>query len=97
MENGYTAGWPGIMRGAGAYDDEATHAREVLRRVTEAFARAGRPMGHDHYGAELEKSFPQLKADVIDAFHAHIADLDRTRDGLRVTAAGYRAADAPEA
>ncbi|TDE32643.1 hypothetical protein E1295_39270 [Nonomuraea mesophila] len=60
--------------------------------MREAFATAGRPMGHDQYGAELEKHFPQLKEQLLAAFDAYIEELDGLDTGLRSTAATYEAA-----
>lgn len=93
---GYTAAWDEIgRRRGGQAADEAALVEEVRDDVREAFAAAGRPMGHDQYGAELEKHFPQLKEQIFAAFDAYLEELDGLHSGLRKTAATYEAADGP--
>ncbi|MFI7444806.1 hypothetical protein [Nonomuraea indica] len=90
---GYTARTEGIRQHGRASAGEAEHVRTVLRDVQEAFARAGRPMGDDQYGAEMEKRYPVLRDQVITAFHAYIDELEGVGGNLHVTAATYDAAE----
>ncbi|TDD07330.1 hypothetical protein [Nonomuraea diastatica] len=91
---GYAAEWERIRRRRGGQAaDEAAFVEDVRDDVREAFATAGRPMGHDQYGAELEKHYPQLKEQIFAAFDAYIEELDGLHTGLRDTAASYEAAD----
>ncbi|GGO76566.1 hypothetical protein [Nonomuraea cavernae] len=95
MGDGYIAADREIRRSGLASAQEAERVRGVLRDVREAFVAAGRPMGDDQYGAEMEKRFPVMRDGVIDAFAAYIDELEGVGGGLRVTAANYRAAERP--
>ncbi|MEU8105777.1 hypothetical protein AB0C18_18855 [Nonomuraea muscovyensis] len=92
-EPGYSARTQGIRQHGRASAGEAEHVRAVLRDVQEAFARAGRPMGDDQYGAEMEKRYPVMLDGVIAALHAYIDELEGVGGGLHVTAATYEAAE----
>ncbi|MER7505120.1 hypothetical protein AB0L05_32345 [Nonomuraea pusilla] len=94
---GYTARPSAIMGRGRDGAEEAERVRAVLRDVREAFAAAGRPMGDDQYGAEMEKRYPVMCEGVIGAFVAYIEELEGVGEGLRVTAATYRAAEDPGA
>ncbi|MCF6476293.1 hypothetical protein FAF44_49335 [Nonomuraea sp. MG754425] len=94
--DGYIAASDEIRRERGGQAaDEAAFVEDVRDDVQESFAAAGRPMGHDQYGAELEKHFPQLKERIFAAFDAYIEELDGLYTGLRKTAANYEAAEDP--
>ncbi|MEV0195193.1 hypothetical protein [Nonomuraea sp. NPDC050691] len=95
--DGYTASPHAIARSGRASAQEAERIRGVLHDVREAFAEAGRPMGHDQYGAEMEKTYPSMRDGVIAAFETYIDDLDGTGKSLHVSAATYQATDRPEA
>ncbi|TDC92693.1 hypothetical protein E1292_41485 [Nonomuraea deserti] len=93
---GYAAEWERIRRQRGGQAaDEAAFVKDVRDDVREAFATAGRPMGHDQYGAELEKHYPQLKEQIFAAFDAYIEELDGLHTGLQDTAAHYGGAEDP--
>ncbi|MGW0805479.1 hypothetical protein [Nonomuraea sp. NPDC002799] len=92
---GYVAAPSEIRRRGGQAADEAAFVEEVRDDVREAFAAAGRPMGHDQYGAELEKHYPQLKSQIFDAFEDYIEELDGLHTGLRTSAARYEDVDDP--
>ncbi|GAA3709327.1 hypothetical protein GCM10022224_088590 [Nonomuraea antimicrobica] len=95
-EEGYTAAWDRIRQQRGGQAaDEAAFVEGVRDTVREAFAVAGRPMGDDQYGAELEKRFPQMKAQILAAFDAYVEELDGLHTGLRKAGAHYEAADDP--
>jgi hypothetical protein len=93
--SGYTARPEGIRRHARVSAGEAEQVRAVLRDVREAFARAGRPMGDDQYGAEMEKKYPVMRDGVIAAILAYADELEGVGGGLRVTAATYEAVEDP--
>ncbi|GAA2276666.1 hypothetical protein GCM10010149_19790 [Nonomuraea roseoviolacea subsp. roseoviolacea] len=95
--DGYTASPHAIGRSGQESAQEAERVRGVLHDVREAFAEAGRPMGHDQYGAELEKRYPSMRDGVLAAFDAYIDELDGTGKALHVSAATYQAADHPKA
>ncbi|MER6950681.1 hypothetical protein ABT294_42355 [Nonomuraea sp. NPDC000554] len=95
--SGYGAHPQRIRQHGRAAAEEAERVRDVLRDVREAFAAAGRPMGDDQYGAEMEKKYPAMRDGVINAFEDYIAELDRAGAGLHVTAATYEAVERPEA
>lgn len=91
--NGYRADWAGIRRHGKVPAAEAEFARLVLHEVREAFVAAGRPMGHDQYGAEMEKNYPLMRDGIYQAFQVYIDELDGTGRGMHVTAATYETAD----
>lgn len=93
--SGYTARPERIRRHARVSAGEAEQVRAVLRDVQEAFARAGRPMGDDQYGAEMEKKYPVMRDGVIAAFQSYVDELEGVGGGLRVTAAAYEAVEDP--
>ncbi|MEV0151395.1 MULTISPECIES: hypothetical protein [unclassified Nonomuraea] len=95
--DGYTAAPHAIRRSGQVSAQEAERIRGVLHDVREAFAEAGRPMGGDQYGSEMEKKYPAMRDGVISAFHAYIDDLDGVGGGLNLTAASYQAVERPEA
>ncbi|WP_336207224.1 hypothetical protein [Nonomuraea sp. LPB2021202275-12-8] len=96
MTGGGYAAMPRRIRQSGLDSAaEAERIREVLHDVGELFAVAGRPMGDDQYGAEMEKRYPVMRDGVIDAFGAYIDELEGVGADLHVTAANYQAAERP--
>jgi hypothetical protein len=93
LGKGYSAGWPGIRRGAGMAREEADHVREVREELRQVFVAEGRPMGDDQYGAEFEKSFPNRTKALFKAFDDYIDKLEGTRDGMHGNANRYEAAE----
>ncbi|NUW30232.1 hypothetical protein HTZ77_02135 [Nonomuraea sp. SMC257] len=87
--DGYDASASGIRRRAEEAREEADHARALRDELLGVFAREGRPMGDDMYGAELDKSFPKRRDAVIEEFHAYIAELEGTHEGMRTSAKNY--------
>ncbi|MFG1682641.1 hypothetical protein ACGFNP_20915 [Nonomuraea sp. NPDC049269] len=92
---GYTAEPQGIFRYGKASAEEAERVRGILHDVREAFVAAGRPMGHDQYGAQMEKDFPSMRDGIINAFNDYIDQLEGVGDGMGATAVNYRAAEHP--
>ncbi|MEU7745322.1 hypothetical protein [Nonomuraea sp. NPDC049158] len=93
--SGYNARPHGIRQHGRASAEEAERIRGILHDVREAFAAAGRPMGHDQYGAQMEKDFPSMRDGVINAFNDHIDRLEGVGDDIQVTAANYQGAEHP--
>ncbi|NUW40952.1 hypothetical protein [Nonomuraea rhodomycinica] len=87
--DGYDASASGIRRRAEEAREEAAHVRALRDELLGVFAREGRPMGDDVYGAELDKSFPKRREAVIAAFDAYIDELDATHEDMRLTAKNY--------
>ncbi|WP_406319031.1 hypothetical protein OHA77_17020 [Streptosporangium sp. NBC_01639] len=96
MDHGYSAQPRKIQQHGRAAAEEVERIHGVLRDVREAFVAAGRPMGDDQYGAEMEKSYPVMRDDIFNAFNAYLDELDGVGEGLHVTGATYRAAEHPE-
>jgi hypothetical protein len=92
-QSGYQAQWSQIRRTAEQTREEAEHISRVRDELRDVFAVEGRPMGHDQYGAEFEKSFPQRTKGVFDAFDAYLDELEGTSEGLHVTANTYEIAE----
>lgn len=92
---GYKAEPQAIRRHGKASAEEAERVRGILHDVREAFVAAGRPMGHDQYGAQMEKDFPGLRDGIINAFNHYIDQLEGVGDGMHVTATHYSAAEHP--
>ena len=90
---GYQAEFQGIRRHGQEATREAERIRGVLHNVREAFATAGRPMGDDQYGAEMEKKYPVMRDNVMKAFEAYIDELDGTGEGLQINARTYESAE----
>ncbi|MER6946350.1 hypothetical protein ABT294_20180 [Nonomuraea sp. NPDC000554] len=95
VEHGYTARWSGIRQRAQDAAEEAEHVRMIRDEVRDAFARAGRPMGDDQYGAQLEQSFPYRKAEIMAHFEGYLDDLEGVHDRLHDGARTYRDAESP--
>ncbi|NJP94854.1 hypothetical protein HCN51_36385 [Nonomuraea sp. FMUSA5-5] len=93
--DGFTVEAEGVRRRGGDAAEEAEFVEAVRDDVREAFAAAGRPMGHDQYGAELDKSFPRLREQIFDAFAAYLDELHELSTGLGTAAGNYEAADQP--
>lgn len=93
QQDGYSAQWTNIRRGAEKVREEAEHVREVREELRQVFAAEGRPMGDDQYGAEFEKSFPNRTKAIFKGFDNYIDELEGTRDGMHVTANTYEAAE----
>jgi hypothetical protein len=93
--SGYNAETQGILRYGKASAEEAERVRGILHDVREAFVAAGRPMGHDQYGAQMEKDFPLMRDSVINAFNDYIDQLEGVGEGMHATAGHYRAAEHP--
>ncbi|MEV0590890.1 hypothetical protein [Nonomuraea cavernae] len=92
---GYLARWGGLRRRAAGTAEEVDFLEDERRALLEVFAREGNPMGHDHYGVELEKRLAELTSVVFEAFDAYIDDMEQVRDGLRVNATTYEAVELP--
>lgn len=93
QEEGYSAQWSKIRRGAETAKEEAEHVRKVRDELRDVFVAEGRPMGHDQYGAEFEKSFPLRTKAVFKGFEDYIDELEGVQDGMHVNANTYEAAE----
>lgn len=93
QEDGYSAQWSQIRRGAETAKEEAEHVRKVRDELRDVFIAEGRPMGDDQYGAEFEKSFPLRTKDVFKGFEDYIDELEGVRDGMHVNANTYEIAE----
>ncbi|GAA2320292.1 hypothetical protein GCM10010149_86460 [Nonomuraea roseoviolacea subsp. roseoviolacea] len=87
--DGYDASASGIRRRAEKAHEEAAYARALRDELAGVFAREGRPMGDDLYGAELDKSFPKRRDAILEEFHSYIAELEATHEGMRTSAKHY--------
>ncbi|MEV0148068.1 hypothetical protein AB0H64_24130 [Nonomuraea sp. NPDC050733] len=87
--DGYDASASGIHRRAEEVREEAEYASALRDELFGAFAREGRPMGNDVYGAELDKSFPGLRDAIFNEFDAYIGELGHTHEDMRTSAKHY--------
>ncbi|MFE3447470.1 hypothetical protein ACFXJ8_00935 [Nonomuraea sp. NPDC059194] len=94
---GFTVRWKGVGRRGSDAREEARFVRGVRERVVAAFTDAGRPMGSDMYGAELEKAYPAMRDGILDALQKYADELDRVGDGLKGTANTYETVERPDA
>ncbi|MET9337151.1 MULTISPECIES: hypothetical protein [unclassified Nonomuraea] len=94
---GFTVRWNSVRRRGSDAREEAAFIRDVRDKVLAAFAEAGRPMGHDRYGAEVEKAYPAMRDGILDALKNYADEVERSGDGLKGTSHTYETAERPEA
>jgi hypothetical protein len=88
--SGYLAEWERINRRAWEADDVVVWLKIDRDRLLEVFDREGNPLGHDQYGAALEKNLYKIRQGILDAFRANVGEAESVRDRLRENAATYQ-------